>query len=172
MLLASSAALAATTVYTWVDGQGVTHYSDQPHAGAKKMEVEGAPTFSALPSSTVDSAPAPARAPAAPRPQCAIEHPSNQQMLMNAWSVSGHIRLPREMRRGDRVILMLDGKVLPGTADTSGAFKIPQIARGAHTLAAQVETASGHVLCEAPAVTFYVHQPSRQAPQPANRPRF
>ncbi|MGH8228798.1 MAG: DUF4124 domain-containing protein [Steroidobacteraceae bacterium] len=174
MLLASSAALAATTVYTWVDGQGVTHYSDQPHAGAKKMEVEGAPTFSALASSTVNSTPtpAPARAPAAPGSQCAIEQPSNQQMLMNAWSVSGHIRLPRQMRRGDRVILMLDGKVLPGAADTSGAFEIPQIDRGAHMLAAQVETPSGRVICEAPAITFYVHQPSRQAPQPANRPRF
>ena len=37
--LLSSAAMAAT-VYKWVDAQGVTHYSDQPHAEAKVIDVQ------------------------------------------------------------------------------------------------------------------------------------
>jgi hypothetical protein len=168
MLAASAGALAATTVYTWVDDQGVTHFSDQPHSGATKMQVQDVPVYKSQPVPQEQTARGPQTA---PRPQCAIDSPTDQQMLMNAWSVSGHIHLPT-LQAGDRVLLLLDGNVLPGAADLSGAFTIPQINRGAHTLAAQVESASGEVICEAPPITFYVHQPSQQAPNAVNRPRF
>jgi hypothetical protein len=31
-------AVAGTTVYRWVDAQGVVHYSDQPHQGARRVQ--------------------------------------------------------------------------------------------------------------------------------------
>ncbi len=168
-LLGSAGALAATTVYTWVDDQGVTHFSDQPHSGAAKLQVQSAPTYSSPPAPQTQKAPS---APAAPRAECSIASPTDQQMFMNAWSVSGQVQLPANTQPGDRVILLLDGKVLPDAASQSGAFTLSQIDRGAHTLAAQVERAGGQVVCQAPAITFYVHQPSDQAPNPANRPHF
>ncbi len=168
-LLASAGALAGTTVYTWVDDQGVTHFSDQPHPGAAKKQVESAPTYSAPPTPQAKAA---AQQREAPRAECSIASPTDQQMFMNAWSVSGQVQLPANGQPGDRVILLLDGKVLPDAASQSGAFTISQIDRGAHTLAAQVERSGGQVVCQAPAITFYVHQPSDQAPSPANRPRF
>lgn len=170
MLAASSAALAATTVYTWVDAGGQTHYSDQPHPGARKMEVAGVATFTMppVPQEASDAAPPPAR----PRARCSISSPTDQQMFMNAWSVNGQVTLPASFNAGDQVVLMLDGKVLAGVAAPNGAFTLAHVDRGAHTLAAQVESSDGAVICEAPAVTFYVHQPSRQAANPANRPRF
>jgi len=103
---------------------------------------------------------------------CSIETPHDQQMLMNAWSVSGSIRMPSQVDPGDRVVLMLDGKVLPNAADLSGAFHIPEIHRGAHALTAQVQAPDGQVVCQTPQITFYVHQPSKLAPNPVNRPRF
>jgi Domain of unknown function (DUF4124) len=169
ILSACAAAWAGTTVYTWVDAQGVTHYSDQPHTGATKLKVGDAPTFSAPPAPNVGT-----QQPAAPgehKVDCAIDSPTDQQMLMNAWSVSGHVRVP-PAQQGDRVVLMLDGAVLADAADSSGNFNIAQIDRGQHTLAAQVLSASGQVICQAPSITFFVHQPSSQAPNPANRPRF
>jgi len=48
MLLVSGLALAAT-VYKWVDENGVTHYSDQPHPGAQKVTVAAPQTYSAPP---------------------------------------------------------------------------------------------------------------------------
>jgi hypothetical protein len=171
MLPAWLVAAAGTTVYTWVDAQGVTHYSDQPHEGAKKMRVQDAPTFAAPPTPDVSVS----HAQAGEHKQCSIDSPADQQMLMNAWSVSGHIRLP-QINAGDRVVLMLDGAVLAGAADVGGNFTIPQIDRGSHTLAAQVVNASGQVVCEAPSITFFVHQPnenqpSNQAPNSGTRPR-
>jgi Domain of unknown function (DUF4124) len=168
MLCVSAAASAGTTVYTWVDAQGVVHYSDQPHPGAKKLNVESAPTYAAPPVATVAKN---SSTTTQQQPPCSIESPTDQQMLMNAWSVSGRVHVPQEAR-GGHVVLMLDGSVLPGAADAGGNFTIPQIDRGAHTLAAQVLDANGQVVCEAPSITFYVHQPSSQAPNAANRPRF
>jgi len=165
-------ALAATTVYRWVDEQGVVHFSDQPHPGAQKMRVEDAPTFSALPvPRTPPAAPRRATGGGAPAASCSIASPSDQQTLMNTYSVSGSIRMPGELDAGTHVLIMLDGKVLTGVADLSGAFHIPEIDRGAHTLAAQVLGPDGQVICETPQITFFVHQPSIRNPQnPLNRP--
>lgn len=162
-------ALASTTVYRWVDEQGVVHFSDQPHPGAQKMHVEDAPTFPAPRIPQTQTA-APAAEQGATTPSCSIESPSDQQNLMNTYSVSGSIRLPDRLDADDRVVLMLDGKVLAGAADISGAFHIPEIERGAHTLAAQVQSPGGQVICQTPQITFFVHQPSVQNPQNPVRP--
>ncbi|HTX23069.1 MAG TPA: DUF4124 domain-containing protein [Steroidobacteraceae bacterium] len=161
MLCASAAATAGTTVYTWVDAQGVVHYSDQPHAGAKKINVQSAPTYAAPPVAAVGKSNSTTSQ--QQQPACSFESPTDQQMLMNAWSVSGRVHVPQEAR-GGHVVLMLDGAVLPGVADAGGSFTISQIDRGAHTLAAQVLDANGQVVCEAPSVTFYVHQPNLNTP--------
>lgn len=158
-------ALASTTVYRWVDEQGIVHFSDQPHPGAQKMRVEDAPTFKATPvAQTPAAGPRPGRSDAS-EPSCSIDSPSDQQMLMNAYNVNGTIRMPNDLDPGDRVVLMLDGKALAGAADLSGTFHIPQVDRGAHTLAAQVQAPGGQVICQTPQITFYVHQPSVQNPQ-------
>lgn len=164
-------ALAATTVYRWVDEQGVVHFSDQPHPGAQKMRVEDAPTFSAprVPRTSVGSAAPQQGGP--PAVSCSITSPTDQQMLMNTYSVSGNIQMPGPLAPGDRVVLMLDGKVLTNAADLSGAFHIPQIDRGTHTLAAQVQASDGQVICQTPQITFFVHQPSVQNPHNPVRPR-
>lgn len=170
--LSAGSAWASTTVYRWVDAQGIVHYSDQPHPGAQKMHVEDAPTFSAPPVPQIPGAALSEPPAAAPPQSCSIESPGDQQTLMNVWSVSGHIRMPPHLGPDARVVLMYDGKVLPGAADPSGSFHISQADRGAHTLAAQVQGPDGQVICQTPQITFYVHQPSRLAPNPVNRPRF
>ena len=45
LLLVACATANSTTVYKWVDANGVTHYSDQPHPGAEKLEITGAQTY-------------------------------------------------------------------------------------------------------------------------------
>ncbi len=129
------------------------------------MRVEDAPTFPATPVPHTPGAAPGSEQSGAPSASCSIDSPTDQQMLMNAYSVSGSIRLPPQLDTGDRVVLMLDGKVLTGAADLSGAFHISQIDRGAHTLAAQVQGPGGQVICQTPPITFYVHQPSIQNPQ-------
>ena len=43
--LVCAVAAASTTVYKWVDENGVVHYSDQPHPNAQKLQIEGVQTY-------------------------------------------------------------------------------------------------------------------------------
>ena len=167
-LLLSMTAMAAT-VYRWVDEQGVVHYSDQPHPGAEKVHLQAAQGFQASSSSTSTEV-AGAPGPVAGGLTCEIDSPTNEQMFMNAHSVSGHVRMSSDPGPNAQLNVLVDG--MPVSADSSGAFTVDPIDRGQHTVSATVTAAGGQTLCQAPAVTFYVHQPSKLAPNPVNRPAF
>jgi hypothetical protein len=171
ILLASSAASAAT-VYKWVDEKGVTHFSDQPSPGAAKMHVDEPQSFTPPPVQTPGSS-ASQRAAAPPAAmQCSIDSPANDAVLMNEFSVSGHVHFEPTPPSSAQISLLLDGRAVPGAVNAGGAFSIPQLDRGTHTLSVQVQGADGHTFCTSPSVTFHVRQPSAQAPNQAARPRF
>ena len=151
-----------TTVYKWVDANGVVHYSDQPHPNAQKLEVSGAQTFTAppLPSSSYSPAPEETQ-PSGPAYQsCEITQPTDQQMLMNVHQATAVVQTSPSLRAGDEVRLFVDGKQVPG-AGTS--FTFPVI-RGQHSVEAVIQDNTGQIVCETSTVTFFVHQPSVQNP--------
>lgn len=152
-----------TTVYRWVDPQGVVHYSDQPHPNAEKLEVRGAQTFSALPSlqrSPSASEPAESEHAGPAYESCAITQPADQQMLMNTYHTTAVVQATPELRPGDQVHLFVDGKQIPGGGLS---FTFP-VARGQHSVQAVIEDNTGQIVCETGSVTFFVHQPSIQNP--------
>jgi hypothetical protein len=163
-LLAASALAdngGQTTVYKWVDAQGVVHYSDQPHPNAQKLEISGAQTFSApaVPAST--AAPEATQPSGPPYDSCAITQPTDQQMLMNAYQATAVVQTSPALRPGDQVRLFVDGKQISGSG-TSFTFRV---FRGQHSVQAVIQDYSGQIVCETSTVTFYVHQPSIQNPQ-------
>ncbi len=158
-----------TTVYRWVDAQGVVHYSDQPHPNAQKLEISGAQTFSALPlppSSATAAAP-PAPAPGPVYDTCAIAQPADQQMLMNVYHATAVVQTSPPLRPGDQVRLFVDGRQIAG-AGTSFTFPV---FRGQHSVQAVIEDSTGQIVCETSSVTFFVHQPSIQNPHNPVHPR-
>ena len=164
--LFAAAALAdnggTTTVYKWVDAQGVVHYSDQPHPNAQRLEIHGAQTYSpqALPLTPANASPEEAQ-PSGPAYQsCAITQPTDQQMLMNVYSTTAVVQTSPALRPGDGVRLFVDGKQMPGSG-MSFTFKV---FRGQHSVQALVEDQTGQIVCETNTVTFFVHQPSVQNP--------
>ncbi|MBX5462136.1 MAG: DUF4124 domain-containing protein [Steroidobacteraceae bacterium] len=163
----------ATEVYKWVDENGVTHYSDQPHPNAKKLDVQSAQTFeSRMPAAPASTS---AQSPSAQGPtysSCEINRPENDEVFMNTFTVPASIRVIPALRPGHRVVLSLDGKPLTDQPANATTFVLNEVERGTHTLAAAIQDASGNAICRASSVTFHVRQPSRLAPNPANRPRF
>jgi len=172
VLFAGPGALA-TEVYKWVDENGVTHYSDQPHPNAKKLEVPSAQTFqSRMPSAPAGTS---AQAPSEAGPaysSCQISRPENDEVFMNTFTVPASLRVAPALRPGHRVVLSLDGKPLSNQPATATSFVLNDVERGTHTLSAAIQDASGNEICRSGSVTFHVRQPSRLAPNPANRPRF
>ncbi len=170
MCLASTATLAAT-IYKWVDEKGVTHYSDQPHEKAQKVEVNSAQTYTNVPVGDTR--------PSAPREQgaesysvCEIASPDNDEVFFNTQVVSASVRLDPQLQSGHRVAIALDGKRVSDSY-TGTDFTLQPVYRGSHSVMAVVENAStGQAVCTTPAVTFHVRQPSDIAPNRANRPGF
>ena len=170
----SVAALAdnggTTTVYRWVDPQGVVHYSDQPHPNAQKLEVRGAQTISALPpgqpSSTATPEPTQPASTGA-YDSCAIAQPADQQMLMNVYQATATVQTSPALREGDEVRLFLDGKQVRGSGTS---FTFP-VVRGQHSVQAVIQDSTGQIVCETSNVTFFVHQPSVQNPHNPVHPR-
>lgn len=167
LCLLCAAALAdngkPTTVYRWVDAQGVVHYSDQPHPNAQKLEIRGAQTFSELPpQSSAGTAPEQAQpsAPAAAYQSCAIAQPTDQQSLMNVNQTTAVVQTSPALRAGDQVHLFVDGKQIAGSG-TSFTFSV---FRGQHSVQAVIEDSTGQIVCETNNVTFFVHQPSIRNP--------
>ena len=152
-----------TTVYRWVDAQGVVHYSDQPHPNAQKLEISGAQTFSAPPpAQSTDIAPAPSgnESSNSGYDSCSIAQPGDQQMLMNVYNATAVVQTSPALRPGDQVHLFVDGKQIAGSGTS---FTFP-VFRGQHSVEAVIEDSTGQIVCETSSVTFFVHQPSVQNP--------
>jgi hypothetical protein len=171
--LLSATALAdnggKTTVYKWVDAQGVVHYSDQPHPNAQKLEIQGAQTYAApaeplTPSYATTQAAEPS---GSAYQTCVIAQPADQQMLMNVYSATAVVQTSPQLRPGDDVRLFVDGKQMPGSG-MSFTFKVY---RGQHSVQAIIEDDTGQIVCETSTVTFFVHQPSIQNPHNPVHPR-
>jgi hypothetical protein len=166
---------ASTTVYKWVDEDGVTHYSDQPHENAQKVELKAPQTYSApktnRPASSAANRPESKAGPA--YRSCRMSEPTNEQMYMNTSTVTAGVTVEPPIRPGDTAIVTMDGQRVPGVPAEGGQFTISPVDRGTHSIQLVVQDVQGKSLCQSSSVTFHVQQPSLQSPTraPATRPR-
>ena len=150
----------AATVYKWVDENGVTHYSDQPHENAQKVTVAQPQTYKApKPPAEQPSAAAPPKAPP-PYSNCAISQPANEDTFQNATSVDAAVVTNPGVRGGDEVVLLLDGSRVANFPPSGGTTTINGIERGSHSLQAIIRDSNGQVVCQSANITFTVLQPS------------
>jgi hypothetical protein len=167
-VLAADAVPGTTTIYRWVDAQGVVHYTDSPQPGAQQLHVPPAQTYRAPPvqdgaggvgSDAAGDASAPVYQ------ACLIEQPTAQQSLYAPEQVIVNVAVLPRLRDGDQLAVAFDGHPLSPVDGSGFDFAIQQPDRGAHTLSAVVHDPSGRAVCRAPPVTFYVQRPSLLSPQ-------
>jgi|SRR5580693_7468616 hypothetical protein len=160
----------ATTLYRWVDSDGVVHYSDTPHPGAQQIQISGAQTYHG-------TTPPPAAGPAAaaqsktaqPYQSCAIAQPAPDTALFAPESVDISVRLDPPLRPGDQLAVRVDGQTLQPLGSGLN-FQLAQPDRGEHTVSAEVRDPDGTVVCSATAVSFSVQRPSMNMPQSPVKP--
>jgi hypothetical protein len=159
------------TVYKWVDENGVTHYSDQPHPGAKRVEVEAVQTYSAPPPPVSQPAAAPVAVIQGPVYKvCELYRPTADEVLFNVDTVTAKLRVDPQMRAGDKVIIALDGKRLTDVSSAGEEFTVTPVFRGTHTISAEVVDPQGKTICQTSGITFHVRQASKSSPQSPTRP--
>lgn len=162
LLIGSSSALA-TTVWKWVDKNGVTHYSDQPVPGAVEVNVN-AQTYDASEAQIPETQRSAPRTPPAQQAQYTsveIVSPSNEQTIVGTGgAVSVSVRVTPGMRYGHVLQIHMDGQLMSEPESNATSLQLTNVPRGAHTLTASITTPEGQVLLRSAPVTFFVQQPS------------
>jgi hypothetical protein len=85
--------------------------------------------------------------------------------------VVAKLRLEPPLLPGNKVAIGIDGKRQTNQPTTGTDFTLT-VERGTHSVIAVIEDEAGKEICRSSPVTFHVRQPSKQAPNRANRPRF
>jgi Domain of unknown function (DUF4124) len=171
LLVAVAAAAGGTATYRWVDVDGV-HYSDQPHPGAEQITLSTTQTYSSAQANSSSAAGNSATRSARDSQEggdfhydtCAVIQPAQDQMLIDVASANIAVRVQPAKRNSDRVVLSVDGQAIEPKSNDQMEFVIAPIERGTHTVAATVRGSDGKSLCQSPALTFHVRQPSVNKP--------
>jgi hypothetical protein len=178
-LLATAGLAQSTTkgreVWEWKDANGVTHYSDQPSPGARKIVLVGGTPTSAAPTPTAPAtASKPAAGPAAVQySSLEIWSPDNGASFFSADAVVDvRMRSEPQVVAGDRLLTFLDGKLLPG--ENQYEHSLSNLDRGVHSVTSVILDSKGNEKIRSAPVVFHIKQPGLDNPRnrgPALRPQ-
>jgi hypothetical protein len=176
LLALTSQAQTRREVYAWKDAQGVTHYSDYPQPGARKILLNGAPsTTTATPPATTPAGARPAATPGATEvvyDRLEIWSPENGANFFEPDSViSVRLRAEPELGPTDRLLTYLDGKLLPG--ENLMEHSLTNVERGAHSVTSVIVDRDGKELIRSAPVVFHMKLTTMNNPRnqgPAVRP--
>ena len=160
-LLASATALAQA--YTWVDKEGVTHYSDRPQEGAQQVNLSeysrntGAQFYrqrqTAEPADDAAEDTGPFK-----YESLAVASPGPEETL---WNIEGvlnvSLALSPGLQSGHRVRVYFDGQ----PREVSGSsIQIEEVHRGVHNIQVEVVDETGKLMIRSQTNRFYVQQNS------------
>ena len=158
-LLLATAALA--DAYTWTDEDGIVHYSDRPHPGAKVLQLGESATRS-RPQPTARSSSNNANdvvaQPATGYTNISIASPAAEETLWNIEAVLNvSVALSPALRPGHQVRVYFDGtpQMVGGTS-----FQLTDVYRGVHNLQVEVLDETGKLIIRSRPSRFYVQQNS------------
>ncbi|HET7587396.1 MAG TPA: DUF4124 domain-containing protein [Gammaproteobacteria bacterium] len=158
----------AATLYKWTDKNGVVHYSDQPHEGAKPVDLPGLSSFS-TPRPQPRSANHDKAEPAQSFKQFTVRSPRAEETVhADNGQVPVQVAINPPLQGNQKLVYTLDNQHVGTTA--SNSITLTNIDRGTHTLKVTVVNGSGETVASAPAVTFYVrHHSALHKKNPANQ---
>jgi hypothetical protein len=180
LALSSQAQTTNREVWVWKDANGVTHFSDTPGPGARRMEVAGSTTVPSprspppvAPSNSEGSTP-----PAGPavREYRTLEFTSpDRNAVFNGPDSEVTIELSSDpgLMPGDELTLYLDGNRVD-SARNSFTYTFKNLPRGTHTVNAVIRDADGVERIRSLSRSFTVRQTAVTNPRnvgPSLRPR-
>jgi hypothetical protein len=171
LLMSCALGAQAEEVWRWVDENGVVHFSDRPHPGAERVELNRPQTFTPPPLPARPETPSrtqsePDAAPAYTGVR--VVSPAAGETLWNiAGELAAQVEVQPSLAPGHSLRVSLDGQRVE-TPPGATQFTISEVFRGEHRLSVSVVDENGRELASSEPVTFYVQQASLQNP---NRPR-
>jgi hypothetical protein len=163
---------SGTTLYRWVDADGVVHYSDQPHDGAEKIKVAKPQSYSAPPVPRAQPLPSArgAGVPASATQYTRVEFlsPASDAVYTNTdGRVDYAVAVEPALGPGHQIWILLDGQRVDGAGPAATAGSLTGLDRGSHTLTVEIVDGVGNILANGETVNFNVIQTRvKQQPQP------
>jgi hypothetical protein len=171
--LSSQAQTTKRSLWVWKDASGVTHYSDKPEPGAKRMEIVGTtPIVPSSPPSPVQATP-----PGPPQREYTLLEftaPDKDASFFGPdTEVTVELRSEPGLMGGDELTLYLDGNRVE---DSNNAFSYTfrNLARGSHTVNAVIRDADGVEKIRSMSRSFSIQQTTINNPRnvgPALKPK-
>ena len=178
LALSSQAQDSKRELWTWTDANGVTHFSDRPVPGARRMEL--ATSQHAATRSRGDAGGCRAgahgrdRVPAVEYRSLEIWEPEQDASFFGAdAAVNVRMRVEPDLAPGHRLFLFIDGQRVEGATDTL-EHTLTGVPRGSHSLIAVIWDAGNTELFRSQPRVFHVRQPTINQPAavgPNLRPR-
>lgn len=177
MFLATCSIATAAEVYRWVDDDGQVTYSDRPAAGAERVTLPEAQTFSApvlqrvQRTPTIDADDDKDKDKAGTYELVEIVDPAQDAVLWNTGgSLQVSVRMQPNLRRGHSLMVFLDGRTVERLTGNKRQVELTSVFRGEHTLRMEIRDAEDGVVANSDAVTFTVMQTSILNPKNPNVP--
>ncbi len=161
----------AQVAYTWVDKNGVMHFSDTPNQGAKTISLPNLEAAAPAPkvqsteslepqASNDEPEEAPVTQSEKPLPlQVTIQSPQHGETIRsNRGLLSVELELNRKLGIGEQLQLILDGTPY-GAPQNSTTWQLRNIDRGAHTISVQAKR-SGKLIASTSPITVHLHRAS------------
>jgi hypothetical protein len=176
LLALSSQAQTRREVYEWKDADGVTHYSDYPAPGARKIVLNGTPASTTPAPQSASGANAKAATPSAASQveydSLEIWTPDNGASFFEpSEAISIRIRSEPALDGADRLLTYLDGKLLPG--ENLLEHTLTGVERGVHSVTSVIVDRNGNEKIRSAPVVFHMKQTTVTNPRnlgPAVRP--
>ena len=158
------AAGAFAEAYTWTDEDGIVHYSDRPHPGAKIVELgesrSSRPQPTPRPTTTAPSQSNRDNTDATPAGYTSLEiaSPAAEETLWNIEAtLNVSLTLTPALMPGHQVRAYFDGtpQIVSG-----GSFQLEEVYRGVHNLQVEVIDETGKLMIRSRPNRFYVQQNS------------
>lgn len=173
LILLFAAGSAQAAIYTWVDPQGVRHYSDNASTPtARQAQLPGlqaadgnADALREL-QAQADSAAADTSANTGDPRAVVFTQPSDGQTLRNTQaqvSVALTIGGTSALKDGEQITYYLDGKPIPDMPTTQTRLTLAQVRRGTHTISAALSYRGREIKRTTP-LTFHMQPPSAISP--------
>lgn len=149
-------------IYKWTDANGNIHFSDNPHPGAKELQLPKVQTYSAppIPPIETDSEPA-SNTEAQGYSKITIVQPEDQLTIRNTnGDFSIVTELEPQLKKGDKLQVIFDGLPL-GEPQANTVISLHNTNRGSHTIAVQAVNSKNKVLITSDTITIFMMPPRK-----------
>lgn len=178
LALSSTAALAGTPVYRYVDKEGVTHYTDKPPTpDAKPADLPPLQTIGPMtPLPSVGATGGASAADAAPALMLSIVSPEPDETFRNDdGKLAVSARSDRPVPDGTGFLFLLDGTAQNDKPSRSMSYTMDGVERGSHLVAVAAVDGAGKEIGRSPPVIVHMKPPTidnaPKIPKPVPKPK-